>query len=58
MGNIWPTNWYCRWRWRARENLGRPSFMPSADQYRGGGAFLAGAVWFDRTDGVTRVSIE
>lgn len=25
-----------------------PSFMPSADQYRGGGAFLAGAVWFDR----------
>ena len=27
---------------------GRPSLMPSADQYRGGGAFLAGAVWFDR----------
>ncbi len=23
---------------------GRPSLMPSADQYRGGGAFLAGAV--------------
>lgn len=27
---------------------GRPSLMPSADQYRRGGAFLAGAVWFDR----------
>ena len=27
---------------------GRPSLMSSADQYRRGGAFLAGAVWFDR----------
>ncbi len=23
-GNISPTNWYCRWRWRARENLRSP----------------------------------
>ncbi len=29
-------------------NYGRPSLMPSADQYRRGGAFLAGAVWFYR----------
>ncbi len=32
--------------------------MPSADQYRGSGAFLAGAVSLIETDGVTRVSIE
>lgn len=24
VGNISPTNWYCRWRWRARENLRSP----------------------------------
>ncbi|STM17393.1 RNA 3'-terminal-phosphate cyclase [Escherichia coli] len=43
-GNILLTNWCYRWRWRARGIYGRPSLMPSADQYRGGGAFLAGAV--------------
>lgn len=44
VGNILLTNWCYRWRWRARGIYGRPSLMPSADQYRGGGAFLAGAV--------------
>ncbi|MGU0044365.1 RNA 3'-terminal phosphate cyclase [Escherichia coli] len=24
VGKISPTNWYCRWRWRARENLRSP----------------------------------
>lgn len=48
VGNISPTNWCYRWRWRVRGIYGRPSLMPSADQYRRGGAFLAGAVWFDR----------
>lgn len=44
VGNISPTSWCYRWRWRARENLRSPILMPSADQYRGGGAFLASAV--------------
>lgn len=44
VGNISPTNWCYRWRWRGRENLRSPILMPSADQYRGGGAFLASAV--------------
>ena len=58
VGNISPTNWYCRWRWRARENLRSPIFMPSADQYRGGGRFLPVRFGLIETDGVTRVSIE
>ncbi|MGU0160295.1 hypothetical protein ACVXHB_06830 [Escherichia coli] len=38
---------------------GRPSFMPSADQYRGGGQrFLPVRFGLIETDGVTRVSIE